>query len=729
LGGEVANFLPDNAYVVEISADKVSDLKSLPFVRWVGALEPGWRLDESLIKGLKEGTLVEDNYYVQIAGDSVVRKNRVAVQIGLIGGQIVDCPQQGTLMEVRIKPQFLSLVAAVDGVLFIDRKGEPEPDMDNVRIVNGANYVQTNGNYQGQGTKMHVIDGGMRATHQAWTGRVTVRTNSADTSHGSSTTGIVWGNGTGNAAGNGMMPLANGVFSVYTTNWSGAARLALTQDTVNVFNCVAESNSWGDSLTGSYTTISSYMDEIVFKTDLTILNSMSNWGNNTQVRPQAWAKNVVSIGGVNHLGNSNLADDSWANTGSIGPAADGRMKPELCFYYDSILCPTNTNDTAYTTGFGGTSAATPMSAGCFGLMYQMWGDGIMGNSCLGASVFANRMHASTAKALMVNQAKTYSNTQTTMERFRQGWGLPNVQNVYDNRNSLFIVDESDLLLNLASKSYRLYVAPGTPAFKATMAFTDYWAAANANPTRVNQISLRVTDPGGTDYYGNNGMLGLVDAPNVTSPGGAPDAINNHQNVFINNPTAGVWTVTIKAENLVQDGHVETVGVTDADFGLVVSGVKYSVVPDSVAAYKPLCLVSGGLTEVTKSDNTYAALRTPLTSGAQQFVQSGIIVTGVSPVLNPTNLSLVSEGQTNNTNIRLKVWYWNYDSNAYEEVTNIVASTTESAPISSPSGTLSRFVDQTTGQVKAAVFFEKNNAIPASSAWSSKLDHVRWFVNP
>lgn len=729
LGGEVENYLPDNAYVIEISPDKVKDLKALPFVRWVGAFEPGWRLDQSLIRGLELGTLKEDSYYLQIAGDSAARKARVAAQIVLQGGVVVDSPSQGTLMEIRLTPDALTRAAAIDGVLFIDVKGTPQPDMDNVRVVTGANTLQTVAGYQGQGVRAHVIDGGMRATHVDNVGHVTVRTNSGDTSHGTSTTGIVWGNGTGNAAGKGMLPMAHGVFSIYSTGWSGAARLAWTQDTVNVHNCVVESNSWGDNLTNQYTTISSYMDEIVFKTDLSILNSMSNWGDNLNVRPQAWAKNVVSIGGVYHLNNTNTADDNWNNGASIGPAADGRMKPELCYYYDSIFCPTNTSNTAYTAGFNGTSSATPMSAGCFGLMYQMWGDGLFGNTCLGGSVFANRMHSSTAKAMMVNRANTYSNTQTDIERFRQGWGLSNVQNIYDARNSMFVVDESDLLTNLATKDYRLYVAPGTPTFKATMAYTDYWAAANANPTRVNQLSIMVTAPDGTTYYGNNGMLGAIDAPNVTTPGGAPDTKNNLQNVWINNPASGVWTVRIKAENLVQDGHVETAGITDADYGLVVSGVQYSIVPSAITPYKPMCILSGGVPEATKSDNSYVLLRAPITAGAQQFIQSGVVATGTTSVLSPSSFNLVTESQTNLGNGRYKILFWNYQTSSYEQMSDTTSNTVEGAITVVGTGDLSRFVNQSTGEVKAAAYYEVDQTLPIPFPWASKLDHIRWFVNP
>ncbi len=727
-GGVIENYLPDNAYVVQVPPQRIPEIRAMPFVRWVGPLEPAWRLDESLVAGIAHATLTTAEYNVQIAGDDRVRKQAVARDIQALGGVVLACPDAGTIMEVRLEPKAVPQVAAVNGLLFMDLKGRPEPDMNNVRAITGADTIQAVAGYSGQGVNAQVIDGGFRATHQDFVGHVTVRNNSSDTSHGSSTTGIVFGSGKANGQGKGMLPDAQGVFTTYSTGWTGAQRLSLTQDTVNTYHCVIESNSWGDSLTGSYTTISSYMDEIIFKTDLLICQSMSNYGNNSSVRPQAWAKNIVSIGGVYHIDNQNLADDRWNSGASTGPAADGRMKPELCFYYDSIFCPTNTSDTAYTTGFSGTSAATPMSAGCFGLFYQMWGDGIFGNTCLGATVFDNRAHSSTARAMVINQAMTYPNTQNDIERRIQGWGLPNVQNIYDVRNSTFVVDESDLLQNMQSKTYRLYVAPGTPSFKATLDYTDYWAAPNANPTRVNTLTLHVTDPTGIGYYGNNGMLATTDAPNVTAAGGGADTRNTLQNVWINNPQPGVWTVTVSADALVQDGHTETTEM-DADFGLVVSGVVSSILPSTLSSYKPLSIVSGGITELAKSDNSYVALRAPLQATNQAYVQSGVVVTGQSPVANPTRLNLVAEGESNLSNVHMKVLYWNYAIGDYELVSDTAATSGDSAVNADGTGDLSRFVDQATGEVKAAVYFERNQTLPAQTSWASKLDHTRWFVNP
>ena len=61
------------------------------------------------------------------------------------------------------------------------------------------------------------------------------------------------------------------------------------------------------------------MDEMIFDSDLIILQAQANDGSqNSDV--SAWAKNVVSVGGIRHYDTLARTDDQWANAGSIGPA-------------------------------------------------------------------------------------------------------------------------------------------------------------------------------------------------------------------------------------------------------------------------------------------------------------------------------------------------------------------------------------------------------------------------
>ncbi len=44
-----------------------------------------------------------------------------------------------------------------------------------------------------------------------------------------------------------------------------------------------------------------------------------------------------------------------------------------------------------------------------------------------------------------------------------------------------------------------------------------------------------------------------------------------ENVFVENPELGQWTITVSADLIGEDGHAETPSVYDVDYALVVSG--------------------------------------------------------------------------------------------------------------------------------------------------------------
>ena len=82
---------------------------------------------------------------------------------------------------------------------------------------------------------------------------------------------------------------------------------------------------------------------------------------------------------------------------------------------------------------------------------------------------------------------------------------------------------------------------------------------------VNDLTLKLTAPDGTVYFGNNGLSTGV----WSTSGGVANTVDNVENVFVNAAAAGTWTVEVIATQVNADGHVETAG-TDADYALVVS---------------------------------------------------------------------------------------------------------------------------------------------------------------
>jgi hypothetical protein len=446
--------------------------------------------------------------------------------------------------------------------------------MDIARTTGGANFIETTLGYTGQGVRAEVMDGNYLDTHtdfQLAPATMFHGLRSGDDSHGSSTFGIVFGSGATVAAGRGMIPDAQKIFASYL---SLSNRYTHTQELIDApLNTVFQSNSWGNTQTTAYTTISAEMDDILFQKDYCIVQSQSNTGNQTS-RPQAWAKNIVSIGGVRHFNTAAETDDTSSGA-SIGPASDGRIKPDLAHYYDLVFTTTNGTTTSY-TNFSGTSAATPIVAGYFGIFYQMWHNGLFGNTP-GATVFESRPHMTTAKAIMINSAHQWSPTGAgiNLTRIRQGWGRPDLQNLYNLRAKMFWVNETDLLTNLGSKSYTVRVPAGsTDPLKATMVYADPMGVPASAQHRINDLSLKVTSPTGTIYWGNNGLSG---AGQWSTSGGVANTVDTVENVYIQTPEGGNWTVEVIGSQIVQDSHTETPAV-DADFALVVSGVSRAANP-------------------------------------------------------------------------------------------------------------------------------------------------------
>ena len=371
-----------------------------------------------------------------------------------------------------------------------------------------------------------------------------------------------------------MLPDAQGIFADFTEltdRYQHTAELL-----ADPYFAVLQSNSWG-TITGSpssYSTVSAELDDIIFMHDILVLHAMGNGGSAGVPFEEGWAKNAVSVGGLFHQNTLITDDDCWCEGGVSGPAPDGRIKPDFVHFYDNVL--TTAPNGGYVI-FGGTSAATAITAGHFGLFFAMWADGLFGNSVdAGGTVFENRPHAATAKAMLINTASQYafSGSGHDLTRMHQGWGLADLRQLYQQRERMLIVNETDLLQNLDVMQYPVEVQVGEEALRATLVYSDPMGLPASSINRVNDLTLEVISPSGTVFWGDNGLL----EGNWSTPGGNPNTIDTVENVFVQNPEAGTWIIEVHADEINADGHLETAEI-DADFALVVSGVAVGLLGD------------------------------------------------------------------------------------------------------------------------------------------------------
>jgi len=630
-GATIYSFLPNHAYVMGAPPQAREAIEALPFVRAVVPYHPAYRLEPFLRGNLDRGEQLFPLQRYNIRVFTPAHKAAVARRIAETGGLVDSADAGKRLLAATLTPDQLLQVIRWDEVLFVDRWGPMEPDMNNVRIIGGANYIeQTPGDYRGSGVRGEVLDEGFFTCHPDFASRPLIEHGGAVSghSHGTSTAGIIFGDGTHDPQGEarGLLPLGQGIVA----DWgylnindppplppAHSSRYTHTGELVNAslpYKAVFQSTSGGTiEHTIDYTSFSQDTDAIAFDFDIALCQSQGNLGGGADPRlsrQQAWSKNTISVGGVKHENNSdsfstNLddpSDDHWCGTtlcdarpncASIGPAADGRVKPDLVGFFDCIRTTSSCifPSAYYSNLFWGTSAATPIVCGHVGLLMEMWADDADANgrnifrvpvpSCNPATencVFKRRPHASTAKAMLINTAMQYDwvahpypHPNSDIDRNKQGWGFPSVNSIYDFRNNVLIINEneSDVLTIFATRSYNFAVEAGDPVLKATLDYADPPGNPSSSVATVNNLGLKVVSPGGQVYWGNYGLSsGIWSVADPTPFTPDKDAKNTVENVFVQNPTPGTWTVTVRADAINQDGHVETPG-TDADFALVV----------------------------------------------------------------------------------------------------------------------------------------------------------------
>ncbi len=392
------------------------------------------------------------------------------------------------------------------------------------------------------------------------------------------------------------------------------------------------SNSWGWSSGGSsirnYNTNAALWDEGVWDADndvagqqtLTVLFSAGNNGGFNSpyngclsngpdnVGSPGTAKNVITVGNnetdrgqggacgsFSGLGDNVEEMNASSSRGPVDPDGTGQglFKPDVTniggYWVASVEAPgtasacsaitvnpdcPNPGQAGYCSDTGtsyayqnGTSMSAPLTAGMAGVLYQ--------------DLVVNRGVAtprpSLIKGLLINGARellpsacnyTFNVAQSTIH---QGWGFvqataslygpagsPAQRNVeFENEETANAVATSE------TYSRQVTAAAGTP-LKVTLVWTDFPAAAGSgSPLVVNDLDLEVSGPDGT-FLGNN----FSDAWSVT--GGSADRYNVVENVYIQNPSGGTYTLTVRGFQVSQDQEPGKAGVNQ-DFSLVWSG--------------------------------------------------------------------------------------------------------------------------------------------------------------
>lgn len=329
---------------------------------------------------------------------------------------------------------------------------------------------------------------------------------------------------------------------------------------------------------------------------------------------------------ANPIANDMSAGNSqqMAAFSSRGPTDDTRIKPDVVapgtwilsassgLYQQGYGDPVNPQNGVYQWDgwgmpynseykyMGGTSMSNPLAAG-------------------GATVikdYYNKAHginasAALVKATIINSAVDMADENNDgandndfpIPNPHEGWGRVNLDGATDG--TIQFVEEGAGLSTGGSQVFSVNSTGGP--LKVTLVWSDYPSTDTASINMVNDLDLTVTGPSGT-FRGN------VFSGGWSATGGSADRRNNVENVYIQNPAAGTYTITINAFNIPNGPQ---------RFALVVDGGTFGAGPTPTASNTPTNTPTPGPTSTPTNTPTATSTptNTPPASSAVIYVSS------------------------------------------------------------------------------------------------------------
>lgn len=536
-GIELLQYLPEKSYISRLSVNehsyyllkKNSCISVIPF-------SPRYKLERNLFqnyvpdyakKGEKARFVIQ--YYKGV--DAQALSSKLVSQ----GVQVIESnPSARTLTLWYNTWDFMDL-ALLQDVCFV-QVVNPDPEKEDTpgRTLHRTQTLNSHNNQanaslpgiDGSGVSIGLADDGFVGPHIDFTGRITNYSTVVGQSHGDMTSGIAVGAGNLDPT---MAGSAPGAY-IHVFDIGGYPQINNSVNNMQTKGIFITSTSYSQGC-NTYDVNSQQGDDLAHDNPnlLFVFSGGNNasgdcgygagagWGNITGGYKQG--KNVIAAANTD-------ASDVIDATSSRGPASDGRLKPDIAANGKNQNSP-NENNT-YQVG-GGTSAACPSIAGTCALMYQAYRNLNGGNNPEGALI----------KSTLMNTAHDIGNPGPD---FIYGYGRINAMRAYnllkDNRYLLDSVTQGQ------NKAHVLNVPAGTTKIKVMVYWLDEEGSPSAAKALVNDIDMTVTDPSATSF--NPWVLDTTPtAANLSAAAvRAVDHLNNVEQVTIDNPAAGNYTVNV-----------------------------------------------------------------------------------------------------------------------------------------------------------------------------------------
>jgi hypothetical protein len=539
-GVTLFDYVPHNAFMAEIQENySLDDLQTFN-VSGLYTVDKKYKISANLVQRFRQTGQNPDMMAMTIAVCfyGTVSKADIISELRQKGARILQTKIQPKQV-VFINASLLSLQKIAD-LPFVTYISEQELKDSPLNYNNHAAYSidalnSTAGrNLRGTNVTVGVGDDADPSSHIDFAGRLYVRTPAGFNVHGTHTTGTTAGGGILNPMYAGMAPMATIVSQYFSDILVNAPTY------INDFGMVLTNNSYysgnaGCAGEGEYDPLANYVDYQLDQYDslMHVFAAGNDGGSNCTPYTGSFAtiksgfqcaKNAMTIGAdynTTHL---------IAPFSSCGPVNDGRIKPEVVAGGVNIYS-TFPDDSYWTDN--GTSMSAPTVTGTLALLYQRYRQLNSGKNPSGALI----------KAVVCNSADDEGNPGPD---FQYGFGKLNARTAIET-----IENNQYFTGTINNGSFTNITIPNVPAGAYQVKIMLYWPDAPAAPyvatTLVNNLDLTVTTPDAMLHHplildpspanvNNNAVEGI-------------DTTNNIEQVVVNNPAGGNFTVTVNGTNV------------------------------------------------------------------------------------------------------------------------------------------------------------------------------------
>ena len=281
------------------------------------------------------------------------------------------------------------------------------------------------------------------------------------------------------------------------------------------------------------------------------------------------------------------------------------------------------------TESSGTSHSTPALAGCCALVRQYF----LNNSL-------NTPSPAMTKAFLMNSGRylTGVGANDSLYSNNQGMGEANLGMAFDGVSRILRdqITGEKFTATGQTRTYAGAIVDNTKPFRVTLAWTDAPGNTSGNAYN-NNLDLTVT-VGGNTYKGNffSGAF--------STTGGAADAKNNVESVFLPAGTGGNFQVTVTAANINSDGVPNEAPSLDQDYALVIynatAAAGAAVVGASATLLAEDCSPANGVPDPGETVTYKFSLLNIGTTDTTNLVATLLAVNGVSAPSGPRTFGVV-----------------------------------------------------------------------------------------